>query len=59
MILLLGTVTVFADQVTCESKDNRRSECSIDTRGGVRLVRQLSDTQCREDRNLGTGRGFV
>ncbi|MCB1559730.1 MAG: DUF3011 domain-containing protein [Xanthomonadales bacterium] len=45
--------------VTCESIDNRRQECRIDTRGDVMQTRQLSSTQCVRDRNWGVGRGVV
>ena len=47
------------DTVTCESIDNRRQECRIDTSGGVTQTRQLSSTQCVRDRNWGVGRGVV
>ncbi|QMW21506.1 DUF3011 domain-containing protein [Sandaracinobacteroides saxicola] len=40
--------------IRCESRNNGRRECSADTRGGVRLVRQLSDAACREHRTWGT-----
>ncbi|WP_442949874.1 DUF3011 domain-containing protein [Nostoc sp.] len=33
--------------ITCSSQNNRRNTCSVDTRGRVRLVRQLSNTSCR------------
>ena len=39
--------------VRCESNDRRTQECAADARRGVRLVRQLSDTQCIEGRNWG------
>ena len=48
-----------SDTVTCESIDNRRQECRIDTSGGVTQTRQLSSTQCVRDRNWGVGRGVV
>lgn len=37
----------------CESRDGRRNTCSADTRGGIRLLKQLSDVQCREGRTWG------
>lgn len=40
--------------IRCESRNNRRETCRADTRGGVRLVRQLSSQQCREGRTWGT-----
>ena len=45
--------------VRCESTDNRTRQCAIDTRGGVQLVRQLSDTRCVQGSNWGTNRGGV
>lgn len=42
--------------VRCESIDGRTRECPVDTRGGVRLVRQISRTPCAEGRNWGYGR---
>lgn len=45
--------------VRCESTDGRVSHCPVDTRGGVRLVRQLSRTPCIEDRNWGHDRRGV
>lgn len=36
-----------------ESQDGRRKTKRIDTRGGVRLVRTLSDTKCSEGRTWG------
>ncbi len=35
----------------CESGDSRQRYCSVDTRGGVQLVRQLSSTPCLQGRN--------
>lgn len=43
----------------CESSDNRERFCPADTRGGVRLVRQLSDTPCVEGRSWGARRDGV
>jgi len=39
--------------ITCASDDGRRSFCEADTRGGVRLARQLSDSPCREGNTWG------
>jgi len=39
--------------VRCESRDRRTSYCNVDTRGGVRLVRQLSDRSCIRGRDWG------
>jgi hypothetical protein len=40
-------------RVRCESRDQRTNYCSVDTRGGVRLVHQLSDRDCVRGRNWG------
>ena len=39
--------------VRCESDDMRTRRCAADTRGGVRLVRQLSSAACIEGRTWG------
>ena len=43
----------YGDRVRCESSDRRTRYCSVDARGGVRLVRQLSDRECVRGRNWG------
>ncbi len=45
--------------VRCESNDNRTRRCNVDTRGGVRLTRQLSDTRCIQGRNWGYDRSGI
>jgi hypothetical protein len=45
--------------VRCESRDYRQVYCDIDTRGGVRIVNQLSDTACVEGRTWGWDRRGV
>jgi len=45
--------------VRCESNDGRSRQCALDTRGGVRLVKQISRTQCQEGRNWGWNREGV
>jgi hypothetical protein len=37
----------------CESQNSRRNYCAADTRGGVALVRQLSQAQCVQGRTWG------
>lgn len=39
--------------VRCESRDGRTAWCRMDTRGGVRLVRQFSDSACIRGRTWG------
>lgn len=43
----------------CESEDNRRRSCAVDTRGGVQLVRQLSDSPCLPGRTWDYDRNGV
>lgn len=47
------------DVVRCESSDRRTRHCNVDTRGGVRLVRQLSDARCIEGSTWGTDRNGI
>jgi hypothetical protein len=45
--------------IVCESVNNTRHNCSIDTRGGVQLSRQLSKNDCILNRTWGwDGRGI-
>lgn len=44
-------------KVVCESEPRDTKRCSINTRDGVRLTNQLSDTSCRG--NWFSGNGFV
>jgi hypothetical protein len=57
--LLFATLPALADEVTCKSVDNRRAECNMNTRGEVRLVRQLSKTACIENTNWGANRSSI
>jgi len=43
-------------QVRCSSNDDRARYCSVDTRGGVRLVRQESRSPCIQGRTWGYDR---
>ena len=45
-----------ADKVTCESKGYDRDYCEMDTRGGVRVYKNLSKTDCIDGDNWGEGR---
>jgi hypothetical protein len=45
--------------ITCNSDDERRHFCSVDTRGGVRLLTQHSDAICTEGSSWGSdGQGI-
>jgi hypothetical protein len=48
-----------ADTLTCASDDYRYTLCAADTRGGVRLVNQLSRADCFEGRTWGYDRRGV
>lgn len=48
-----------AQVVRCESNDGRPRLCPVTTRGGVRLVRQLSRTPCIEGRTWGRDRAGI
>jgi len=43
----------YGARVRCESSDRRTRYCDADTRGGVRLVHQISDRDCVRGRNWG------
>lgn len=45
--------------ITCESRGHDRAYCAVDTRGGVRLVRQLSESRCESGRSWGADRGGI
>jgi Zn-finger nucleic acid-binding protein len=47
------------DEVYCASDNGRRNFCSADTRGGVRLVRQKSDSPCIAGRTWGFDRRSI
>jgi hypothetical protein len=47
------------DIITCSSNDGRRQNCNVDTRRGVRLVRQISGSPCRRGYSWGYGRGGI
>jgi Protein of unknown function (DUF3011) len=47
------------DRVSCNSNDNRRNWCNVDTRGGVRLYKQKSDSPCIQGRTWGYNRNGI
>jgi hypothetical protein len=42
--------------ISCSSDDMHRHHCKVDTRGGVRLVKQNSDSSCEQGRSWGYDR---
>ena len=58
LTLILVSATLFqtaaqAEFVTCESNSNDRNSCNVDTRDGVRLIRQESKSDCIEGQTWG------
>ena len=55
---LLGAAPAAHTQrtVTCESDYGRQNLCRVDTSGGVRLIRQLSESPCRQGSTWGIRR---
>lgn len=49
----------YAEVIRCESRDYRQIWCDAETRGGVRIVNQLSSTACVEGRTWGWDRRGV
>ena len=45
--------------VRCDSRDGRTSYCRLDTRGGVRIIEQYSDSACVRGRSWGVDRDAV
>ena len=45
--------------ITCSSNDGRRNFCNADTRGGVRLTRQISGSPCDQNRTWGYDRNGI
>jgi len=56
ILSLQPTEAAAQDRVRCESRNQDRTYCTADTRGGVRLVRQISDADCVSGRTWGTDR---
>jgi hypothetical protein len=48
LMLLSPLVRVQAQTVNCSSDDGKRNFCQADTRGGVQLVKQHSDSPCKQ-----------
>ena len=48
-----------AQTISCSSDDGHRHYCPADTRGGVRLLKQRSDSPCNQGYSWGFDRGGV
>ena len=57
LVLLLATLSIYGygqnQTITCSSNNGRRNFCSANTRGGVRLSRQISGTPCIQNQTWG------
>ncbi len=58
-LLLLGATAAQASTITCESKGGAYRSCSVDTRNGVRLSRQLSSQGCWQNDTWGYDRNRI
>jgi hypothetical protein len=56
---LAGTRSADAATIRCESKDGKYRACSVDTRNGVRLSRQLSSQGCWQNDTWGYDRNRI
>lgn len=59
LALLLGARHADAATIRCESKDGSYRSCSVDTRNGVRLSRQLSSQGCWQNDTWGYDRNRI
>jgi|JI10StandDraft_1071094.scaffolds.fasta_scaffold125179_3 hypothetical protein len=60
LALVAGPLPARANQtIRCESYNNGYNYCSVNTNNRVELVRQISNTECRENRNWGYSRSGV
>lgn len=60
LALVAGPLPASANQtIRCESYNNGYNFCSANTDNRVELVRQISNTECRENRNWGYSRSGV
>ena len=57
LLLLLAIITIcgvaHAQTITCSSNDGRRNFCNVNTRGGVRMTRQISGSPCIQNQTWG------
>jgi hypothetical protein len=59
LCLFLPLKSLAQSTITCNSDDERRHSCSVDTRGGVHLIKQYSDSACTEGYSWGSdGQGI-
>lgn len=58
-LLFVMTSLSSAQNVNCSSEDGRRKYCPVDTRDGVRMVKQRSDATCAQGSTWGYDRGGI
>jgi hypothetical protein len=51
--ILGGNVSTNSSTIVCSSDNGQQAHCDADTRGGVRLVRQLSGSSCQQGSTWG------
>lgn len=64
LVLVLGVIAwmamatrpAMAQSITCSSDNGKRNYCPVDTRGGVRMVRQRSGSPCQQGSTWGYDR---
>jgi hypothetical protein len=54
--LLTYSSSLASNTIRCKSEGFGYEYCSVDTRGGVKLAEQLSDTPCQQEENWGYDR---
>jgi ribosomal protein L32 len=59
ILAVLAPMSALADRVKCESPRHDMHECAMNTRGEVRMVEQLSHTQCVEGVTWGLNKHSV
>jgi hypothetical protein len=64
LVLIVAAFVIFgprssAQTISCSSDDGHRHYCPADTRGGVQLVKQRSDSPCQQGYSWGFDRGGV
>jgi hypothetical protein len=56
LIAMAGRPAKAQQSITCSSDNGRRNYCAVDTRGGVRMVRQRSGSPCQQGSTWGYDR---
>jgi hypothetical protein len=54
-----NNAVVLPSAILCESKNNGRSHCRVDTSMGITLVRKISENECVRDRTWGVDRDGI